>query len=105
MSTITPLWTQWSRKFSATWRRAGHASRLRHLLVYVRVRLWTASGFLAFPIRLASTSSTRSTWKLFAVAGRLGVLGLFDANKDKAQVSDKHTAYLELKLYLATGSR
>ena len=102
VSTITPLWTQRSRKFSDKYAEQGTlpvyaiCSSMLEFGLLDRKRLFGLPDPIGeYEFYAEHMGSSFSRW----LAG-WGYWGLFDANKDKAQVSDKHTAYLELKLYL-----
>ena len=102
VSGITPLWTQRPRKFSDAYAEQGTlpvyaiCSSMLEFGLLDRKRLFGLPDPIGeYEFYAEHLGSSFSRW----LAG-WGYWGLFDANKDKAQVSDKHTAYLELKLYL-----
>lgn len=98
----TAVWTQRPRKFSAAYAEAGtlpvHAicSSMLEFGLLDRKRLFGLPDPVGeYEWYGENTGISFTRW----LAG-IGYWGLFDANKDKSEVSEKHTAYLDLKLYV-----
>ena len=102
-SAKTALWTQRPRKFSESYAADTtlpvHAicSSMLEFGLLDRKRLFG----LPDPVGEYEWYGEHSGNSFTRWLGGIGYWGLFDANKDKSEVSDKHTAYLDLKLYIA----
>jgi hypothetical protein len=98
----TPLWTQRPRKFSEEYEKEGTlpvyavCSSMLEFGLLDRKRLFG----LPDPVGEYEWYSEHSGSSFTRWLGGIGYWGLFDANKDKSECADKHTAYLDLKLYV-----
>ena len=99
----TPLWEQRPRKFSEEYEQQGTlpvyaiCSSMLEFGLLDRKRLFG----LPDPIGVFDWYAEHSGSSFARWLSGWGYWGLFDANKEKSEVADKHTAYLDLKLFLA----
>jgi hypothetical protein len=102
-SAKTPVWTQRPRKFSTDYAESGTlpvyavCSSMLEFGLLDRKRLFG----LPDPVGEYEWYAEHSGWSFTRWLAGIGYWGMFDANKDKSEVADKHTAYLDLKLYVA----
>jgi len=101
-SSKTELWTQRPRKFSALYANASMlpvyaiCSSMLEFGLLDRKRLFGLPDPVGeYEWQGEHTGNSFTRW----LAG-IGYWGLFDANKDKSEVSDLHTAYVDLKLFV-----
>ena len=102
-STNTPLWTQRPRKFTAAYEANGTlpvyaiCSSMLDFGLLDRKRLFGLPDPIGkFEWHGEHASSSFARW-----LGGIAYWSLFDANKYRSEVADKHSAYLDLKLFVA----
>lgn len=97
----TPLWTQRPRKFSAAYEAAGALPVYAICSSMLDFGLLDRKRFFGLPDPIGEFEWHGDGGSFGRFLGSIAYSSLFDANKFRSEVADKHTSFLDLKLFVA----